>query len=793
MLTMTNQLTIEGFTVYQDDTDLVEKLLDSVEDRPRPVAEVDADGNPVVVMRPRRRGTGGEERRRRFYVLPKAPTIAKDEQGNPIFSLIVYRRDEERIELGDTGEDVGGGILTFTAELTIPEETFKSIRQKLRSHVFGADASDPTLDVDLAVVPFLEGTVTVAVAGEMGGEEDAEFVKNTVGTGKIGGVGGNRRAVMVRLSQAGAALMSQLEQLRTLPINLAYALSFEHRLLGVTMQVWCDMTSSFHLVQEVFNVKTDEEDDGYLGWGSRDVYENKIKSVAETMVRSKTAGVTVIPQSSQVDAETLASLEKFGLDMLNKEMEKAVVASPPPPEIDRRYIEKFFQDYANAFTFSLDRRMVLVQSFTPSANIDNVFQEGDFDELVAFVDLRTAFFTILKVPIRVNADFTKLPLDSVTVTVSYERQRFDGTGMEHRVDSFDFTDGSAIQTFVAFANSLADVRYDWWATVHYKGSPETYEIRRNNVTDDFLVVDVGSLGMLQVDLGLGLVDLEQFPGAKVSVQYHSEALGQTLEQEFVLNDENESALWTEVIHEQPTAGYKVKVDWLKADGDILPGQWEDSTASRHRFDAPIPDRIEVAVVCTGDFEEGGEDQIAQVGVTFAYRDPDNDYEVGGQLVFSDAKQQQTWTADIRNPELREYEYRYTIVRSGGVVDEFPEDGGWYKGEPGFITVGEKYSMEVDIYPTLQSYPDHAKVVQVDLTYDENGVHRSDSFVFSKESNQPRAWRVRGAPGGSKRYRVKISYFSINGEVTTRPEVVQESEALVVPPAPAPATPSAPVG
>jgi hypothetical protein len=792
MLTMTNSRIIEGFTVCCDDTDLVEDLLDTVEDRPRPVAEVDSAGNPVVVMRPRRRAADGEERRRRFYVLPQNPAIAKDEQGNHLFSLIVYRRDEERIDLG-SGEDVGGGILTFTAELTVPEETLKRIRQKLRSQVFGDDASDPGLDVDLTLVPFLEGKVTVAVAGEMGGEEETEFVRGVVGTGKIGGVGSNRRAVIVRLTQAGGALMSQLERLRTLPINVAYELSYEHRLLGVTMQVWCDMTSSFNLVQEVYNVKTHEEDSGYMDWSSRDVYENKIKSVTETMVRSKTAGVTVIPQSSQVDSETLASLEKFGLDMLNKEIEKAVVASPPPPEIDRRYIEEFFQSYANAFTFSLDRRMVLVQSFTPSANIANIFQGGDFDELVAFVDLRTAFFSILKVPIRVNADFSRLPLDSVTVTVTYERPRFDGTGREQRVDSFNFTDGSAVQTFVAFANSLADVAYDWSATVHYKGSPESYTIRRDRVADDFLVVDVGQLGMLQVDLGLGLVNLEQFPGAKVSVQYRSAALGRTLEQQFLLNEDNPTALWTEVIHEEPTAGYKYKVDWLKADGDILPGQWEDSTASRQRFDAPVPDRIEVAVVCTGNFQDGGEDQIVQVGVSFAYRDPDHDYAVDGQLIFSDAKQQQTWTADILDPDLREYQYKYTIVYAGGVVKEFPEDGGWYRGEPGFITVGEKYFMEVDIYPTLQTYPDHARLVQLDLTYDEDGVHQSDSFVFTKDSSQPKAWRVRGTPGGPKRYRYRIKYFSAMGEVTTTPEVVQESEALVLPPAPAPATPAPPGG
>src|SRR5581483_5100158 len=266
------------------------------------------------------------------------------------------------------------------------------------------------------------------------------------------------------------------------------------------------------------------------------------------------------------------------------------------------------------FNFSLDRRMVLVQNYTPSGNIKNVFDRADVDELVAFVDLRTDFFTFLKIPIRVNADFTKLPLDSVTVTVAYERQSFDGHGREQRVDSFNFKDGQQLETFVAYANSLADVTYDWWATVHYEGSHDAYSgPRKTKVRDDFLVVDVGSLGMLHVEFGLALVDLKKFPGAKVSARYHSAALGRTLEQDFYLDDENRTADWTEVIGEEPTSGFEYKVDWLSAAGDIIPGNWTKSTASRLRFDAPIVDTFEVAVACTGNFKDPADEQIVQVG------------------------------------------------------------------------------------------------------------------------------------------------------------------------------------
>src|SRR4029077_14334407 len=94
MLTLTNSLNIEGYTVFRD------------------------DANSLTETRPR----GGEAQNVKFYVLPEEPVIAKDTKGKPIFSLIVYRRDETLIAPEDSTKDVGGGILTFTVELGVPQD-----------------------------------------------------------------------------------------------------------------------------------------------------------------------------------------------------------------------------------------------------------------------------------------------------------------------------------------------------------------------------------------------------------------------------------------------------------------------------------------------------------------------------------------------------------------------------------------------------------------------------------------------------------------------------------------------
>lgn len=747
MLTMTNALNIDGYTVFRDDT--AEKT---------------------------------------FYVLPENPTIARDENGRPIFSLIVYRHDETRIDPGRTKEDVGGGIMTFTVELGVPEPKLRLIRGRLRALVFGDEAEDPNRDVSLQLVNFLEGKVGVGIAGEATAElgENREFAKSALGVGKISGIGNNRKAIMVKLTQAGAALMAQIDKLRTLPINVQYELSFEHRLVGVRMEVWCNISSSYTLIQTVLPQLKVTEEDGYFTDTTTYDWDSIVSSVEETLVRSKTMGVKVTPETSTVDQETLLSLEKFGFELINKEIEKAAEASKVADSgLERKDLRSFVSSVGNSLNFTLDRKMVLVRNFNPSANISNVFQQGDLSELISYVDLRIGFFNFLKIPIRVNADFAKLPIDSVVVTVTYERERVGESGREQRRESFTFTDGSTIQTFLAYANSLDELTYDWSAVVHYKGSQDSHTISRHQVKDNFLVVDVGQLGMVQVDVGLGLVDVEKFPSALVSLRYHSRALNRTLEQSIQLGKEKQSWAWTEVVHEEVTTGYEYKVDWLrKSDGETLPGQWQRSSSSRLRLSAPVPDQLTVSVVATGNFKE----EISQVVVSLLYRDVDNSYTQEGALTFTDDKQMQSWSVDLRNAQLRDYQYRYSIVYKDGVVKSVPPtDGGWLQGEPGFLVVGEKYGLEVEVVPMLLSYPDHAKLVKVDLTYadEEHNILEKKSYVFSRENSKPVTWRVRTVPGGPRQYKVEVTYYSATGGAMTLPAKMSENEALVLEPIPAP--------
>src|SRR5262249_27503473 len=161
-----------------------------------------------------------------------------------------------------------------------------------------------------------------------------------------------------------------------------------------------------------------------------------------------------------------------------KELDKVVTANPVPETLDRNWLDKWGSDASNSLNFTLNQYMVLEQKYTPSANIQNIFTRGDVADMVTYVDLRTGFFTMLK-----------LPIAHVVVTVDYRSRNPDGS-MSDRTSSFDFTDGSAIQTFLAYANTLDAVSYDWKADVHYKTTNDLFTISKKSVKDRFLVVDV---------------------------------------------------------------------------------------------------------------------------------------------------------------------------------------------------------------------------------------------------------------------------------------------------------------
>lgn len=729
-----------------------------------------------------------------FWILPdkSPPALVRDEDGKAQFSLIVYRRDETRIDPDKPEDDVGGGILTFSAELPLPQADFDAVRGALRSRI-PPDAADAQITLNL--VPFTKGNVRVAIAGERAGETgvvtDGEFVRTVLGEGGMSGLGGTRKAFTAKLRQDGAALLEKAVALDTLPLFLEYELHFEHRLEAVKLTVWCQLDSEVTLKKELEAHQESYQEDGYFDDDTKWRDVNHASTVVQTCTRSKQMGVEVLPATSEVDEDTLATLEKFGMDLLTAEIGKCIEATPLPPE---RQFDGFLKEFSNTcnntLNFTLSRKMVLERPFTSAGALPG-FDPAELKRVVAFVDLRTAFFALLRVPVRVNVDFERMPIDSVTVHVTYRRRAIGGTGIEVSTESFAFTAAGEVHTFDAYANTLGEVSWDWNAEVFYKNSQETARLSRSGVKGRQLTVNVGDLGVLYVDLGMGLVDPKDYPQAHVMLRYDSEALGRRLESSFKLTDDNPTATWVQVVHEVPQRGYEYRVDWRTKDGQILQGAWVRSTASKLLLDGPRRDKLGVSVSATGDFK-----QLAAVAVALHYEDPAHSYTRDGNLSFTAEGQAQVWDVDLQDPSRREYSYRYTLAYKSGLVRELPEDGSWLPGRPGFLIVGERYDLEVEILPFLLIFHDRCKLAQVNIRCPQATTEsaRAESFVFQSATDAPVKWRVDLQEGAAAEYEAEVIYTAADGSETRLLLGTLKDKKLVLKPLPpAPPAPPTPPG
>ena len=99
------------------------------------------------------------------YYQPRHPRLAR-EGGEPMFQLLIYRRDITDNPAFKEGNRLGGGFLTMTVDLSVPESVLTAIRGELGQ------------DVELTPVPFDQGSVRVTAVGDHLGSHRSRPGKN---------------------------------------------------------------------------------------------------------------------------------------------------------------------------------------------------------------------------------------------------------------------------------------------------------------------------------------------------------------------------------------------------------------------------------------------------------------------------------------------------------------------------------------------------------------------------------------------------------------------------------------
>jgi hypothetical protein len=195
-----------------------------------------------------------------YYYAPRAPHLTF-EGGQPMFQLLIYRRDITDNPDFKEGDRPGGGFLTMTVDLSVPRATLDAAKGRLRSVGGG--------EIELSAIPVEAGTVRVSALGtSVGGapalegeapeiDDRPHFVERILGAAHPSLYGDNRAVFTIELSHEGALLMrASLEDEGASQIAVIYDLTYRGLMPAYEVQITIDFKQSYQYLRSRFTLNT---------------------------------------------------------------------------------------------------------------------------------------------------------------------------------------------------------------------------------------------------------------------------------------------------------------------------------------------------------------------------------------------------------------------------------------------------------------------------------------------------------------------------------------------------------
>jgi hypothetical protein len=753
-----------------------------------------------------------------FYVVPPAPSIAIDDKGKPILSMVWYRRDVSKLTDDERKTKLGGGILTLSSELSPTDAQLREIRETLANDPniqarSGLDKDKLAKAIETSGLPITDGTVTIAILGEAGSDPTkpaapGDFVANMVGVGHVSMVYPERAAFMAKLTQDGAVLLWDMLEKNLPAVRIEYDLKFSHRLNGVTMTVWCDAEKSYQAVQSQWEHLS--QDASWSEWhsGGNSTYtfgddrtDNARNRVYSAVTGSECSRVFIQQEAGpdSIKPDEMAQLAQQGEEMIKDFLSgtfleydpgKDATAPDADPDlktevaeqngkpyghdsIDRYHLKTWNETMAASLSYNLTEQTVVDSTIAIDDNLANILAGHAVKDFRTQVDLDAAFYKYLDVQVVCTADFDQDPVDLVKAHLSYQGRGTQGD--INKVGDFLFNKSSQPQRFSTYLAGPDQLKYKYDCEIYYKDSTSTYKF--SGETDEtILVLDVDKLGVLHVDIQIGVVDWDRVKQVLATLSYGSGSNQKQMQ--FTFDAQHQSNKWIEVVQPPVADPYTYTVAYIDKNDQRIETDPQTSRSKMLVLNQPLQEALKVMIVSAGSF--GSDGLIEQIAVALRYQDPDNNYEQSDIVSLAKEGDSKLWTVPLVNKELRHFAYKTTVFYSGGVTRE--DD--WQTTDADVVPVGDPYGFRVQILPYLLKGGAWA-FGTIYLRFDDaQGNIHTEKTLQIQDFTTPLTWRFRLGAVDRHTYHYKLTlYRASDGKEVDGPDSTETKEVLVlVPPA-----------
>lgn len=786
MITLTGQTVFERFNVYRDDV------------------------NPL-----------------QFYYMPQGPRVALDENGKAMCSLMMYRRDLSAVPAADRATRLGGGILALSVELSATDDEKARLRAQLATdpvtqaavvntarsaigHFWELRIASAPVDqakvaqaLVLGLVPVASGNVTIQILAE-DGSKPGDFVSSLVGAGSVSMTGNERASCMAKLTMDGAALVWAAMDRDLKVIRVAYELNFNYRIVGLVVDAWCDAHKAFTALQS--QLASMSELGQFRDDGGDHTYDHSQSTslsdvIQQSMSSGEFSGVTVTPSapSDVIKPEYIQQLEQGCEDQIKqfiadtftdykpsdnvKTDDKDPDISSELPSIgDKKYggdnvsnykMKSWDESMSATFHYHLSEQTVLPFKLAPNDNMSNLLNGQDVSQYRTQISLDPAFYKFLDVMVVCTADFDNDPIDLVKAHLTYAAQ--GPQGPINQINDFLFQKGGTPQQrFSTYIASIDKQTYSYEYEIHYKGSNGKYTVSGQS-NETILVLDADQLGIIKVNVQLGIIDWDQVRQVVVKMSYGAGSAQKATE--FVLDPTHQNHLWLDVIGKPVTEPYTWSATFVdKSDQriEIAPAQQRGDLV----INQPTGEALDVTLVAVGTF--GGTGLIQQVGVALKYLDAANNYIQNTSVLLTKEGDVKDWKIALVNKNLRTYQYQVTVFYAGGVtrVDD------WRTGDSAILPVGDPFGFKVSVLPyLLKGTPWIFGTLKVKFDDAPGNIHTEDTLQVV-DYTTPLSWRFRLGAVERHTYSYQLTLFQADNTSYAFPEAQASDAVLVLRPPPA---------
>lgn len=703
---------------------------------------------------------GDDKEFNRFYILPEQPRFRVDDNGKPIFKFLKYRFPVDRPD----GRK-GGGYVVFDVEFTTPEDKFERVKKELAKRV-RAEATRRGIDevppVQISNIHYIDGTAHLNIA-----DADGVLVQRISQAGKPSLFGKNISTYSIELTPEGATLFEAALQGSGGFVSVVYDLTFSAKLPPLKVTARFNASSFYHFFQDI---NTNDR----FWWWQDDQYT---ETLWEWAYQSESQTIN-IDAPNDIDQDIVDQVRDWAMRSLTEATQRAIIEALPvedEQEAKDVYKDTGFEDVrrdimryrASSFTLTYNESSTVNYRKLPQGTLPNITtmvdNEGNpivWDDYAQEVDLRDPFFNTLNIATHVNADFEALPIHSVEVKLNYQDRPMAiiGTGID---GEYRFTSPDDMGHFASFVED--DIwKYSYSYQVNYEGAAQSFQSEEIETDESVLTVNVDDMGILLVDIAPGDLNFAQVKQAQVILRYEDAENGVNLvEQQFILDEENPTHRFQEIIFARRAEPYQYRVKYFMHDGKEYELDWVTGESQSLYINDPFSNSKRIGVRAAGDLDN----EIDTIFVDLSYADEANNYSQSTTIALSSRQPFFDWEFPIIDEEAGVVKYSGTIVYIDSTTLEIPET----VTESSTPMVGEQIEerMEVMVLADLLDF-DAIKLARLELTYsdEENEISERNDFIFAPTRPKEQTWKLKLHDKEKTAYLWEATYFMTDGSRET---------------------------